>query len=156
LEIQLHKRETFYICGYSVETTLAENEKDVSSLYDDFFLNNKEMVLKNLHGYKKGFYGLSWYTQGHERYCYLLGVEVGPVNAVPESAVQRQVPETLFAMAHFAPGEEIIKTWSDFFYNKIPEAGLKVNEELNLYFEYYPFNVHGDYELWVPVKKIDA
>lgn len=155
MKIQLIKRGTFAICGYSVETTLAHNEKDVSALYSDFFTNNKEKVLKSLHGYKKGYYGLSWYTKGHERYCYLLGVEVGLENTVPEKAISKQVPETLFAMAHFAPEENIINMWSEFFYKEIPEAGLKVNEELNLYLEFYPSSVDGEYELWVPVIKND-
>jgi predicted transcriptional regulator YdeE len=42
MEINLVGKETFFICGYSVETTLEQNDKDISALYDDFFRNNKE------------------------------------------------------------------------------------------------------------------
>ncbi len=156
MKINLVEEETFFICGYSVETTLAQNDKDISALYDDFFQGGKEAILTNLEGSKKGFYGLSWYTQGHERYCYLLGIEVGQENAAPENAVLKKVPGTTYAMAHFPQGEDIIKAWTEFFYNAIPRVGYKVNDEHNLYFEIYPVSVHGEFELWVPVVKADA
>lgn len=151
MEINLVEKETFFICGYLVETTLAQNDKDVSALYDDFFRNNKETILMNLKDSKKGYYGLSWYTQGHERYCYLLGAEVGRENTAPENAVLIKVPKTTYAAVRFPQGEDIIKAWYEFFYNEIPRAGFRVNEEHNLYFEYYPDSVHGEFELWVPV-----
>lgn len=156
MEINLVERETFFICGYSVETTLEKNDKDVSALYNDFFRNGKNDILMNLNGSKKGYYGLSWYTQHHERYCYLLGMEVGPDNAAPEKAVLKKIPKTTYAMARFPQREDIIKAWTVFFYHTIPKAGFKVNEEHNLYFEYYPDNVNGEFELWVPVVKADV
>ncbi|MEN6351652.1 MAG: effector binding domain-containing protein [Syntrophomonas sp.] len=156
MEIHIMERETFFICGYSVETTLAQNDNDVSALYDDFFRNGKEAILMNLNDSKKGYYGLSWYTQDHERYCYLLGLEVGQENAAPENTVLKKVPKTAYAVACFPQGEDIIKAWTEFFYNEIPKAGFKVNEEHNLYFEYYPRSVQGEFELWVPVVKVDV
>ena len=156
MDINLVEKDTFYICGYSVETTLAQNDEDVSALYDDFFRNGKEEILMNLNGSKKGYYGLSWYTQGHERYCYLLGIEVGQENTAPENAALKEVPKTKYAMARFPQGEDIIKAWTEFFYNEIPRAGFEVNVVHNLYFEYYPNSVHGEFELWVPVVKADV
>jgi predicted transcriptional regulator YdeE len=153
MEINLKEKDTFFICGYSVETTSVQNDRDVSALYSDFINNGKEALLTNLKGSKKGYYGLSWYTQGHERYCYLLGIEVGQENMAPENAVLKKVPKTIYAVAHFPKGEDMIKAWTEFFYNEIPKAGLRVNEEFNLYFEYYPGSVYGEYELWVPVVK---
>lgn len=151
MEIHILERETFWICGYLVETTLAQKDKDVSALYDDFFHNDKEAILMNLDDSKKGYYGLSWYTKGHEQYNYLLGLEVGQENTAPENAVLKEIPKTTFAVARFPQGEDIIKAWTEFFYNEIPKAGFKVNAEYNLYFEYYPESVQGNYELWVPV-----
>jgi Uncharacterized protein conserved in bacteria len=145
------ERETFYVCGYSVETTLIQNDKDVSALYDDFFCNGKEEVLLKLNEGKKGYYGLSWYTQGHEKYCYLLGMEVGRVITVPEKAVLKRVPKALYARACFSQGEDIIEAWNEFFYTEIPKAGFQVQKEYNLFFEYYPENVQREFELWVPV-----
>ena len=153
MEIELVEKETVFLCGYSVETSLAENDRDVSALYDDFFRNGKEEILMNLKDSKKGYYGLSWYTQGHDRYCYLLGIEVGQENTAPENAVLKKIPKTTYAMARFPQGEDILKAWNAFFYNEIPSHGFRINEEHNLYFEFYPGSVHGEFELWVPVVK---
>jgi len=43
--------------------------------------------------------------------------------------------------------------WNEFFYTDIPNSGDTPNEHQNLYFEFYPESVDGDYELWVPVVK---
>jgi|AGTN01.1.fsa_nt_gi Uncharacterized protein conserved in bacteria len=156
MKINLVEQETFCICGYSVETTLEKNDEDIYALYDDFFRNSKEAILMNLEGSKKGYYGLIWYAQDHERYCYLLGVEVRQENIAPENAVLKKVPKTTYAVARFPQGEDIIKAWTAFFYNEIPKAGFKVNEKHNSYFEYYPDSVYGEFELWVPVVKADV
>lgn len=156
MEINLVEKETFFICGYSVETTLEQNDKDVSALYDDFFRSDKEAILMKLKGSKTGYYGLSWYTRDHEQYCYLLGAEVGPENTAPRNTVIKTLPKTIYAMARFPQGEDIIKAWTEFFYNTIPGAGYKVNDEYNLYFEFYPGSVHGEFELWVPVVKAEV
>ncbi len=110
----------------------------------------------DLDGSKKGYYGLIRYIQGHERYCYLLGIEVAQENTIPESAVLMKVPKATYAMARFSQGEDIIKAWAEFFYHQIPKAGLEINDEHNLYFEYYPDSVCGEFELWVPVVKTDV
>lgn len=75
--MRLIERDMLHICGYVAETDAKHNANDLTALYKDFFDNNKESLLLNLHGSKKGFYGLMWYTHGHEKYCYLLGIEVG-------------------------------------------------------------------------------
>ena len=154
--MNLIERDTFYICGYAVETTAAQNDKDVSNLYNDFFNKDKESILSRLQGSKKGYYGLSWYTQGHEKYCYLLGIEVGKENDPPENALFKSLEKTLYAVARYPHGRDIIEAWNEFFYTDIPKAGYAPNEPYNLYFEYYLEGVHGDYELWVPVVKSDV
>ena len=100
--MNLIERDTFYICGYAVETTAAQNDKDVSNLYNDFFDKDKVSILLRLQGSKKGYYGLSWYTQGHEKYCYLLGVEVGKENEPPENALIKPLEKTLYASCTIA------------------------------------------------------
>lgn len=156
MEINFVEKETFFVCGYSVETTLEQNDKDISALYEDFFRSGKETALMKLKGSKKGYYGLSWYTQGNEKYCYLLGIEASKENTVPENAVLKEVPKTTYAMVRFPKGEDILKAWNDFFYYAIPGAGFKVNEAHNRYYEYYPGSVHGEFELWVPVVKAEV
>jgi predicted transcriptional regulator YdeE len=154
MNIEIVERSTFCICGYWIETTLEQNDKDVAALYDDFFSNGKEEILMKLQGSKKGYYGLSWYTQSHERYCYLLGIEVEQKNIAPENTILKELVKTTYAVARFPKGENIIKAWTEFFYHAIPDAGFHVNAEYNLYFEYYPSSVKDEFELWVPVVSV--
>lgn len=156
MKINIVERDTFFICGYSIETTSEQNEKDVSALYQSFFGSGKEAILRKLKGCKNGYFGLSWYTKGHERYCYLLGMEVDGVNNTPEGSSLKKIMKTTYAIAHFPKEKDIIKAWTEFFYDEIPKTGFRVNEEHNLYFEYYPLNVEGEYELWVPVVKTNV
>ncbi len=151
MNIEIVERGTFCICGYWVETTLEQNDKDVAALYNDFFSNGNEEILTELQGSKKGYYGLSWYTEDHKRYCYLLGIEVAPKNIAPENSILKVIPSTPYAMARFPKGEDIIKAWTDFFYHAIPDAGYSIDADYNLYFEYYPSSVKDEFELWVPV-----
>ncbi|MCL2343457.1 MAG: GyrI-like domain-containing protein [Firmicutes bacterium] len=153
--MRLVERETFTICGYAVETVAAQNDADISALYKDFFGTGREAVLLRLNGAKKGYYGLSWYTRGHEKYCYLLGIETGKENNPPENALLKTLEKTLYAVACYSSEKDIIEAWNEFFYSDIPGRGYIPNEPYNFYFEYYPENVHGDYELWVPVVKAD-
>ena len=147
------ERDTLHICGYVVETDAAHNADDLSRLYKDFFDNDKESVLLSLHGSKKGFYGLMWYTQGHEKYCYLLGLEVDGECKPPDSAILKTITKTTYAVACYPHDKDAIEAWSEFFFTDIPNEGYVPNEQLNLYFEYFPESVDGDYELWVPVVK---
>ena len=149
--MKLIERETFHICGYFVETSAEHNAEDLSKLYKDFFDSDKEAILRSLQGSKLGYYGLMWYTQGHEKYCYLLGIEVGGENKPPENAMLKTIPKTTYAIAYYPHDKDAIEAWGEFFYTDIPKEGYAPNEEYNLYFEYYPENVDGNYELWVPV-----
>jgi predicted transcriptional regulator YdeE len=151
--MKLIERETFYICGYAVETNSEQNETDVAGLYEDFFSTDKESTLRDLQGSKNGYYGLLWYTQNHEKYFYLLGIEVAKDNMVPENALTKTLEKTIFAVAEYPAGKDGTEAWTEFFYTDIPEAGYAPNEQYNLYFEYYPKSVNGNYELWVPVIK---
>lgn len=156
MDISIVERDTFFICGYSVETTLEQNDKDVSALYSDFFGSGKEAILMMLKGSKKGYYGLIWYTEGKERYCYLLGIEVGQENIAPENSILKKISKATYAVTRFTKSEDIIEAWTNFYYNVIPKAGFKVDEQYNFYFEYYPININGEFELWVPVVKADV
>ena len=151
--MKLVERDTLHICGYVIETDAAKNADDLTKLYKDFFDNDRESALLNLHGSKKGFYGLMWYTQGHEKYCYLLGIEVGVENEPPDDAVIQTIAKTIYAVACYSHDKDAVEAWGEFFFTDIPNAGYLPNEELNKYFEYFPESVDGDYELWVPVVK---
>ena len=162
MELKIVQRNGFCICGYAVETDAANNDSDISELYADFFSSGKEKILANLPGSKKGYYGLSWYTSGHERYCYLLGMEVSADIMPPEGAVLKEIPPAVFAYAGFPSqdlgksGTDVKQAWTDFFFTEIPAAGYTPDEAHGYYFEYYPESVHGKYELWTPVVKANV
>jgi len=73
--MQLVERDTFHICGWAVTTTAENNDRDISALYDDFFRTGKEVLVRELSGSQPGYFGLSWYTDDHHGYSYLLGVK---------------------------------------------------------------------------------
>lgn len=156
MKLSILEKNTFYICGFYVETNASQNDKDIESLYHDFFDGGNETNLLELPGKKSGYYGLTWYTQGHEKYCYLLGFEVDQSNSIPQNALLKEIPKAKYAMVSFAQGTDIIEAWTEFFYKAIPQAGYSVNEDQNLYFEYYPDSVNGSFELWVPVVKTNG
>ena len=149
--MRIVERDTFFICGYVVETTAAQNDEDLSALFADFFDNDHELDLLELKGSKKGYYGLSWYTQEHEKYCYLLGIEVGDHNEPPQNTQIKTLTRTTYAVEGYSHDKGVIEAWNEFFFTDIPQAGLAPNDDYNLYFEYYPKDVRGDFELWVPV-----
>ena len=153
--MKIIERDTFYICGYGIETTAEKNAEDLSKLYKDFFDSDKESILLDLQGSKKGYFGLMWYTSGHEKYYYLLGIEVDKENEPPENAILKTVPKTTYAVAYYPHDKDAIEAWTEFFYTDIPKEAYVPNEDFNLYFEHMPKNVDGDYELWVPVVKSD-
>ncbi len=151
MEIKIVDREKFYVCGWAVETTPEKNDQDISRLYKTFFEEKKDETLLAHKGCQKGYYGLSWYTFEHERYCYLLGRETEESFSAPEGALLKAVPFATYAVARVPDGMDIKEAWTVFFYDDIPQQGFAPNEEHGFYFEYYPESVHGKCELWVPV-----
>lgn len=154
--MKIVERDAIHICGYAVETDAAQNTADLSNLYKDFFDNHRVDGLLDLQGSKNGFFGLMWYTHGHAKYFYLLGIEVGEHNKPPAHTIIKAVPKTTYAVAEYPHDKDAIQAWTEFFYTDIPAAGYMPNQQLNLYFEYFPGDVNGDYELWVPVVKSDV
>jgi predicted transcriptional regulator YdeE len=155
MDIRFEERDAFSICGYAVETNAENNDSDIGRLYDDYFGNGKDAALSAVTD-QKGYYGLSWYTVGHERYCYLLGREAAEDVRIPEGAELKRLNAALYAVAAAPKGTDILKAWTDFFYTDIPKAGYGPDEAHGFYFEYYPESVYGGYELWVPVKKAEV
>ena len=149
--MELLERPGLTVCGWSVNTNAEGNDADIAALFDDFFATGKDALLRGLPGSRPGYFGLTWYTDGHERYSYLLGVEVGADAEPPAGASLKTLPATRWAAARYPAEKNILEAWTEFFFTDIPEAGYGPNEPYNLYFEYYPGDVHADYQLWVPV-----
>jgi HD-GYP domain-containing protein (c-di-GMP phosphodiesterase class II) len=100
------------------------------------------------------------YSEADLRDVILAGLlhDVGKIG-IPAAILNKPGALTLIErecmQQHTLKGYDIIKAWNEFFYDEIPKAGYKVNEEYNLYFEFYPQSVNGEFELWVPVVKAD-
>ena len=154
--MKIIEREAFHVCGYAAQTTTEQNEVNLSALYDDFFEGDKEAVLRSLHGSKKGYYRVLWYTNSHEKYYYLIGIEVAEGNNAPENTMLMTAIKTTYAVASYPHDKDAIEAWGEFFYTDIPNSDYTVNAPLNFYFEYYPESINSDYELWVPVVNSDA
>lgn len=148
MELKLQSRNTFYICGYFIETSLETCGEDLSKLWRDFETNKEELF--NVFGYKNDFYGLMWYTENH-RYCYLIGIEVDGISKAPTGACCKCVPGTNYAIALVPQTLSAVEAWTEYFEEILPNAGYIPNAEHGMNFEYYPGK--GAYELWTPVIK---
>ncbi len=153
MKIEIITRPAFYICGYAVETTLESNDADMPALYNSFFGTEREHLLLSLPGCKQGYYGLEWYTEGQKSFFYLLGKEAAAGCSAPEGALIKSIPTADFAAAKLPAGAGLTGAWTEFFFAAIPAAGCEPDAGHGLYFEYYPEDIHGGYELWAPVKK---
>jgi len=154
--MDLVRRHTFTVCGWAVDTDAEHNDRDLKALYDDFFGSGKDAILRGLAA-KPGLIGLTWYTTpDHTRYTYLLGGEVNAVSPIPDGALTRTLPTSRYAVASYEVAKDIIAAWTEFFFTDIPLAGWVPNLDINLFFEYYPDGVDGDYQLWVPVVPADT
>jgi predicted transcriptional regulator YdeE len=149
MEVKLVERKEIIIGGFSVETTLENNEKDLELLYNDFHKSKKDL----LHGFTKNtteYFGVIWYTKLHESYKYLLGQKIMDIIYDIETIL---IPEGLYAFAKFPQGYDGIKAWTDFYQVGIPKTGYKPKEISDIAFEYYPNGLNGEYELWSLVEK---
>lgn len=72
---------------------------------------------------------------------------------LPVGSILKTIPKTTYAVSYYPHEKDAIEAWGEFFFTDIPNNGYSPNEQLNLYFEFFPESVEGDYELWVPVVK---
>ena len=146
MKIRFENREKFNVCGYVVETTLENNNRDLGDLW-----NKYERELKENSESKSCLYGVMRYTdETHQRYSYLLGIETDRLQG---DMVCMEVPAGHFAVAAVPKEMTGNEAWTEFFYKGIPAKGFMPDESHGVYFEF--FNKNGDYELWTPVKPID-
>ena len=148
--IQFENRDTFYICGYCVETSLETCENDLSKLWRDFDIKKEELY--NVFGYKNEFYGLMWHTQ-NQRYCYLVGIEAEKINDTPEGAVWKCVPGTYYSVAFISPTIFAVDAWTEYYEKVLPKTDYVPDTDHDINFEYYPNGKYGPYQLWTPVIK---
>lgn len=153
MDIEITFRDEFNICGYAAETTLDNNDSDISGLIGSVLGSEKEKALLDMQGCKPGWYGLEWYTEGHKSFFYLLGKEVSSDANSPDGALIKAIPPAEYAVAHIPAGASLIGAWTEFFSTAIPASGYTPDYNHGFFFEYYPEGVHGCCELWTPVIK---
>lgn len=152
LEIRLAEREAFVVWGYSVETDLENNDKDIGKLWDDY-----KSVLESLSGNYSGLYGVMWYTdETHKSYFYMLAVQIDNMIEFPENnSIQRlEIPKGLYAIASLPTDTDLVEAWTEFYFKELPARKLETNHQHGIFFEWYP--VKGGIELWNPVKQLKS
>jgi len=146
MNIRFENKETFYISGYSVETSEATLEKDCAMLRQKY-----ESKLRSVSDH---LYFLSWATK-EGAMTYLLGVEATGQTPATEGAICKRVPAKRFAATIVPDGASILATWYEFFAffeKEIPSmGGGAIDLEFPFYFE--SFDENGVCELWIPVKE---
>ena len=153
MRTRIVKRSAFRICGYAVETDLENNDRSISTLYEEFEREGYDGILKQLPLCEDGYYGLEWYTEGHKSFFYLLGRAVGETAAAPLGAEIRAIPAAKYIVAEISARTNIVDAWTEFFYQVIPDQGYEVDEQHGYYFEYYRNDMTGDCELWTPIRQ---
>lgn len=148
LFIKFKRRDTFYICGYSVETCLETCEIDLSQLWRNYDL--KKDKLFNIFGFKNETYGLMWHTE-NRRYCYLIGIEADKTKESPAGAYLKCIPGAKYSIAYVPPTTAAADAWTEFHEKALPISGHIPDAEHGMNFEYYPYGENGPYQLWTPV-----
>ena len=149
MEVKIIQRNKLIIGGFSVETTIENNDRDTEILFNEFY-NGKIQLLNNFSKNTNEYYGVIWYTKLHESYKYLIGQKIMSKTDGFEIKI---IPEGLYACSKFFQGYDAIKAWTDFYKIGIPEMGYKPVEKDDIAFEYYPNGLDGEYELWSLVEK---
>jgi len=106
MDIRIENRNTFYVSGYSVETSEASLEKDCVML--------REKHEDKLRSISDHLYFVSWMAKEGVM-AYLFGVETTSKTPATNGAICMEIPATGFAAATVLDGAPVLATWYDFF-----------------------------------------
>lgn len=151
MDIRIIDRGEITIGGIVTETSVETCTKDLNELWKTFKERNLSGLFRNVPGYKKGLYGLMWYTQAH-RYCYLLGMETNKAEPGLDNVSIKTLPPARYAVVSVPDDMTVLEAWGEFFEKDLPVAGLLPVLENGLYFEFYPDEDGKTCELWTPIK----
>jgi hypothetical protein len=149
MEVKLVERKEIIIGGFSIETTLENNEIDTEKLLNDFYDGKKDFLNKFTKNTQE-YYAVIWYTKLHESYKYLIGQKISNKTNELDTKI---ISEGLYAYTKFPQNYDVIKAWTDFYQIGIPNVACKPKEKDDVAFEYYPNGLNGEYELWSLVEK---
>lgn len=149
---KLINRSSFFICGYSMETSLETCGTDLQKLWKNYERGSQKLY--DVFGMKEDFYGLMWKTKtSKSTYFYLIGIEASQTGKLPPKTVIKQIPPAEYAVASVPSSLSVIDAWTKFYYKVLPGAGYTSAIGHVFDFEYYPHGDGKDYELWTPVQK---
>jgi predicted transcriptional regulator YdeE len=141
MDVRISNRNTFYISGYSMETSEENLEKDCAML--------REKYEDKLRPISDHLYFLSWMSK-ESVLIYHFGVEAANLTPATEGATCIEVPAACFAITTVPEGVPILATWHEFFEKGIPSIGASIDMDYSFYFE--SFDENGVCELGIPVK----
>ena len=146
MDIRLESKNTFYVSGYSMETSEETLEKDCAMMREKY---EEKLRLISSH-----LYFVAWMTK-EDVMIYHFGVEVPKQSPVTEDATCVEVPATRFAVATVPKGESILATWHKFFEafqkNMPVLGGATIDLKYPVNFE--SFDENGVCQLWIPVEQ---
>ena len=145
MRIRFENRNAFNVIGYSIETDLSSNDKDIGLLWRE--CKEKLMIMPES---LSNLYGIIWYTKNH-RYNYLLGIEKNDRFQSIEQYSIIKVPAAYFAVASVPNRMTAAEAWTEYFEKELPARNYAPDDKHGIYFEFY--NEFGNCELWTPVKK---
>jgi AraC family transcriptional regulator len=151
MDIRIIEHDEITIGGIVTETSVETCTKDLNELWKKFEEQKLAEVFRNAPGYKKGLYGLMWYTQNH-RYCYLLGIEIKEAKTGLDEISIKTLPPARYAVVSVPDNMTVLEAWGVFFEKDLPAAGISPVLENGLYFEYYSDEDGKTCELWTPIK----
>ena len=138
MDMRIEKKDTFYVSGYSIETSEETLERDCATLRDKYE--------DKLRAISPNLYFVAWMSSDNKM-IYQLSVETP--GETPEGMNRVEVPAGCFAVGTVPKGANILATWHEFFATVESSLGVAIDVEYPIHFEY--FHENGTCELWSPV-----
>jgi predicted transcriptional regulator YdeE len=153
LKIEIVKRDAFQVCGYAVPTTLREygREGNRAELINNYRTHDPSGELSKLSDTPDELFALAWYASPGKVIEYLLGYAVPDGTVAPEGALVKHVAPATYAVGSFDAGTDIVRIWTEFYYEAGSTAGFQPDLQHDVWFEYYPEGLNGRYQLWIAV-----
>ena len=146
MNIRFEDRNTFYVSGYSMETSEASLKKDCAML--------REKYEDKLRSISDHLYFIAWMTKENVM-IYHFGVEAPNQSPATAGATCIEVPATRFAVATVPEGTPVLAAWYEFFEvfeKEMPILdGATIDLDFPVHFE--SFDENGVCELQIPVKQ---
>ena len=145
LQPRLVETPALRIAGLSGEYT-RETTHDISKQWDDF---NAQLAASERYRAATATYGVV-YPMAIMR--YVSGVEIGPIDEVPEPWIDVILPAQRYALFAGTGGVEAIRAaWPAIFADWLPSSGYDLTSGAMI--EKYPEDwlTSGNFEIWVPL-----